>query len=222
MPPAEWTPSSVRPMGKSPRVRVCYSSRHKTGERDVLILFLNPASARPDSEASGSITGHGSGCRGNRPPPAHCRLPRPWAGTLLPCTLWSPVCWKTRSESNTLRWHRTLGSKCLHAFEILFPQKLEDSWNIQSVGAILKSTGFGLRLTWENSSPATYLLKDLWQFIPTTYSWVSLSMNEPHLTAEKIIQRNDMKTQGQRSTHPAPRRPHTQGSKKKKKKTLRV
>ena len=86
MPPAEWTPSSVRPMGKSPRVRVCYSSRHKgeditkTGERDALILFLNPASACPDSEASGSITGHGSGCRGNRPPPAHCRLPRPWAG----------------------------------------------------------------------------------------------------------------------------------------------
>lgn len=29
MPPAERTPSSVCPMGKSPRVRVCYSSRHK-------------------------------------------------------------------------------------------------------------------------------------------------------------------------------------------------
>jgi len=80
MPPAEWIPSSVRPKGKRPCVRVCYSSRHKgedinkTSERDVLILFLNPAFPCPNSGASSSITGNGSGWRGNRPPPAHCNF----------------------------------------------------------------------------------------------------------------------------------------------------
>ena len=138
-------------------------------------------------------------------------------GPLLSCTLWSPVCWKTRSDSNTLHWHRTLGSKCFHVFEILFPQKLEDSWNIQSVGAILKSTGFGLRLTWENSSPATYLLKDLWQFIPTTYSWVSLWMNPisplRELYKETIWRHRD------RGQHiPPPTAPILKEAKKKKKK----
>lgn len=213
MPPAEWIPSSVRPKGKRPCVRVCYSSRHKgedinkTSECDVLILFLNPAFPCPNSGASSSITGNGSGWRGNRPPPAHCnfqdhepgRKGQAWTSAFL-----YPV------ESSLLKnpdWQKHLMLRpdfgAPNAFMYLkyfFHKSLKilemyNQWVLFFFFLIYRnSAGFGLTLSWGNSSPATYLLKDLWQFIATTYSWVSFSMNKPHLTAERIIQGNKMKT----------------------------
>lgn len=75
-----------------------------------------------------------------------------------------------------------------------------------------QNIGLGVSLTWGNSSPATFALRDLWPLIQTVYSWVSLS-GKPHLAAERIMQGNRCEntwTENQHDPHP-----HAQGGGKK-------
>ena len=235
MPPAERIPSSVRPKGKRPRVRVWYSSSTKAriSTRLVSMVFWSYSLILPspvltlEPPAASQEMGVGAEATDHPLPTAvsktMSREGKDKCGPLLSCTLWSPVCWKTQTDSNTLCWDRTLELQMLSCIWNTFSTKVWRVLKCTISGYYFffliyrSSAGFGLTLSWGNSSPATYLLKDLWQFIANTYSWVSLSINEPHLAAERIIQGNKMKTQGQRSTQsppPCARKPNKQTNRK--------
>ena len=136
MPPAERIPSSVRPKGKRPRVRVWYSSSTKARISTRLasmvfwsyslilpspVLTLEPPAASQEMGVGAEATDHPLPTAVSK---TMSREGKDKCGPLLSFTLWSPVCWKTQTDSNTLCWDRTLELQMLSCIWNTFSTKV--------------------------------------------------------------------------------------------------
>lgn len=84
------------------------------------VLTLEPPAASQETGVGGEATDHPLPTAISK---TMSREGKDKRGPLLSCTLWSPVCWKTQTDRNTLCWDRTLELQMLSCIWNTFSTK---------------------------------------------------------------------------------------------------